>query len=444
MELNIKKGLIAKASFKIRKIGLYILFMFLILLFSCQPSPQGDMEEAHRELPDKVDFNFHIKPILSDRCYKCHGPDEKARKGDLRLDRKEEAFALLDSAENRYAIVPGNLKKSQLFHRIVSNDPDEMMPPPESNLSLSDHEIALLEKWIDQGAEWKPHWAFILPEKTDLPKIANANWPKNPVDHFILNRLEREGLQPSKEASKEKLIRRLSFDLRGLPPSLEEIDAFLENDSPDAYENLVDRLMAGESYGERMAMEWMDLARYADSHGYQDDIERSMWPWRDWVIEAFNQNMAYDQFVTWQLGGDLLPDANYEQKLATGFNRNHKITQEVGVINEEYRVTYVLDRVNTFSTAFMGLTAECAQCHDHKFDPISQKEYYSLFSFFNNVPEKGRVEYGVEVAEPFLPLPEEKINELRNYIDGLFDKQQMELQTYQQEHWNKRIEPQGP
>ena len=228
----------------------------------------------------------------------------------------------------------------------------------------------------------------------------------------------------------------MSFDLRGLPPSLAEIDAFLADESTDAYERLVDRFLADEHFGERMAMEWMDIARYADSHGYQDDLERSMWPWRDWVIKAFNDNMPYDQFVSWQLAGDMLHDATYEQKLATGFNRNHKITQEVGVIDEEYRVTYVLDRVNTFSTVFLGLTVECAQCHDHKYDPISQKEYYSLFSFFNNVPEKGRVDYGVEVAAPYLPLPEEKAKDIRNYIHSLFDKQKQKREAYIRNKWS--------
>lgn len=388
-------------------------------------------------IPETIDFNFHVRPILSDRCYACHGPDENARKGDLRLDLEESAFSALDSLEERFAIVAGDLEKSQLVHRIATSDPDELMPPPESNLELSIREIEILKRWIEQGAKWKPHWAYTPPQKTELPKVNQSEWVQNPVDYFILNRLEQEGLKPSEEASKEKLIRKLSFDLRGLPPTLQEIDDFLANDSQDAYEQLVDDFLSQKNYGERMAMEWLDLARYADSHGYQDDIERSMWPWRDWVINSFNENLPYNKFVSWQLAGDLLPDATYEQKLATGFNRNHKITQEVGVIDEEYRVTYVLDRVNTFSTAFMGLTVECAQCHDHKYDPISQKEYYQLFSFFNSVPERGRVDYGVEVAAPSLPIPDQKIEEIRSYVKDLLTTQQTKLKAYASDQWAK-------
>lgn len=408
------------------------LFLALLSLNSCQSKgEEGDGFQA--SLPKQVDFNFHIKPILSDRCFACHGPDEKARKAKLRLDTEEGAFALLDSSAQTYAIVPGSSKKSLLIQRIKSADPEEMMPPPESNLYLSTYEIDLLERWIDQGAEWKAHWSFIAPQKVDLPTVKKKAWPKNAIDHFALAQMEAKGLKPSKAASKEKLIRRLSFDLRGLPPTLAEIDAFVADESDAAYEKVVDQFLAENAFGERMAMEWLDIARYADSHGYQDDLERSMWPWRDWVIESFNKNRPYDEFVTWQLAGDLQPDASYEQKLATGFNRNHKITQEVGVIDEEYRVTYVLDRVNTFSTAFLGLTVECAQCHDHKYDPISQKEYYSLFSFFNNVPEKGRVDYGLEVAAPYLPLPPEKIDPLKTYLEKLYEEQKETLTAYVEE-----------
>jgi hypothetical protein len=383
---------------------------------------------SNASLPEIIDFNFHVRPILSDRCYACHGPDEKARKSNLRLDQEASAFAALDSLGEHFAIVPGDINKSMLVDRVINSDLELIMPPPESNLKLNDYEIEILKRWIVQGAEWKPHWAFQAPENSSLPQVKDVNWAQNPIDQFILSRLEQEGLQHAKEASKAKLIRRLSFDLRGLPPSLEEINAFSENASPNAYEELVDQFLSEEAYGERMAMEWLDLARYADSHGYQDDIERSMWPWRDWVIEAFNSNLRYDEFVSWQLAGDLLPEATYEQKLATGFNRNHKITQEVGVVDEEYRITYVLDRANTFSTAFLGLTVECAQCHDHKYDPISQNEFYSLFSFFNSVPEKGRVDYGVEVANPSLPLPAEQVDELKNYFRELFTTQQTKLQ----------------
>lgn len=408
---------------------------FGIFLTTCQPKKESTDQTA-LVFPEQVDFNFHIKPILSDRCYACHGPDEKARKGNFRLDTQAGAFALLDSLSNQYAIVPGNSDASHILDRMNSKDPDYMMPPPESKLQISDYEIELINRWIQQGAKWKKHWAFIRPQKTTLPKTQLEGWAKNPIDHFTLAQMEQKNLTPSPAAQKTKLIRRLSFDLTGLPPSQEDLEAFQNDDSEEAYEKLVDKFLQMPTYGERMAMEWMDLARYADSHGYQDDIERSMWPWRDWVIDAFNKNMPYDQFVSWQLAGDLLPEASYEQKLATGFNRNHKITQEVGVIDEEYRVTYVLDRVNTFSTAFLGLTVECAQCHDHKYDPISQKEYYQLFSFFNQVPERGRVDYGVEVAAPSLPIPEEKVTEIQAFIDQLYDTQAIAVKKYQDQHWS--------
>lgn len=400
-----------------------------LLLIACNSSNEEKASSA-QTLPDKVDFNFHIRPLLSDRCFKCHGPDEKAREAGLRLDLEKDAFAALDSLGESFALVPGDTENSLLVSRIKHQDPDELMPPPESNLSLNNYEIQLLEKWVAQGAEWKQHWAFIPPEKANFPEVSKPDWVLNPIDHFTLAAMESQNMAPNQSANKEKLLRRLSFDLRGLAPSLEEIDDFLNDDDPTAYEKWVDRFMSEESYGERMALEWLDLSRYADSHGYQDDIERSMWPWRDWVIKSFNENMPYDQFVSWQLAGDLIPEATYEQKLATGFNRNHKITQEVGVVDEEYRVEYVLDRVNTFSTAFLGLTVACAQCHDHKFDPISQKEFYSLYSFFNQIPEKGRVDYGVEVANPALPLPEEKVESMTRFIDELVDAQTKKLEEY--------------
>ena len=406
-----------------------------ITLFACNEVPPSSQVQR---IPEQVDFNFHVKPILSDRCFACHGPDEKARKANLRLDVAETAFAALDSMGEHFAIIPGDPDQSELVHRIYHSDPELLMPPPESKLSLTDFEKEVLQKWIKQGAEWKEHWAFIPPQQPELPVVSRSDWPLTPIDNFTLEKMEAVGLSPNPSASKEKLIRRLSFDLTGLPPTLDEIDDFVADDSPDAYEQLVDRLLAKPSYGERMAMDWLDLARYADSHGYQDDLERSMWPWREWVIKAFNENMPYDQFVSWQLAGDLYPDATYEQRLATGFNRNHKITQEVGVIDEEYRVTYVLDRTNTFSTSFLGLTVECAQCHDHKYDPISQREYYSLFSFFNQVPEKGRVDYGVEVAPPFLPLPAERVEEVKQYMLGLYENQKTKQQSYIHQVWEER------
>ena len=397
------------------KINFHIFGMAGVLwmgLFACQSdrSPEA-------KLPKTVDFNFHIKPILSDRCFACHGPDEKARKADLRLDTESGAFALLDSSESRYAIVPEDLKKSSLIHRITSVDPELVMPPPESNLNLSEYEIALLEKWIDQGAEWKDHWAFIPPEKPALPAVKNTEWPINEIDHFVMAKLDQEGLQPETPASREKWLRRLTFDLTGLPPQPQEIDAFLQDDSEDAYEKMVDRLLSSPSYGERMTSIWLDVARYADSHGYQDDRPRTMWPWRDWVIEAFNTNMPYDSFVIYQLAGDLLPQPTYEQKLATGFNRNHAITQEGGVVNEEYITEYVADRTNTASAAFLGLTMECARCHDHKYDPISQKDYYSLFAFFNGIDEKGQINYFNEAPYPNMEVKDEELEALVAFLD---------------------------
>ena len=266
------------------------------------------------------------------------------------------------------------------------------MPPPESNLTLSPREIEILKRWIEQGAEWKPHWSYIQPEKSVLPEVKQTGWPQNAIDYFVLNKLEALKKKPSAKASKEKLLRRLSFDLTGLPPSPETINSFLLNNSDTAYEQMVDELLNSVAYGERMTTEWVDLARYAETNGIHHDLERNMWPWRDWVINAFNENMSYDQFVTWQLAGDLMPEPSYEQQLATAFNRNNRTTQECGSLDEEFRVSYVIDRTNTFGKAFMGLTVECAQCHDHKYDPISQKNYYELFAFFNQVPEKGVTE----------------------------------------------------
>ncbi len=372
-----------------------------------------------KTIPDKIDFNFHVKPILSDRCFKCHGPDEKTREAGLRLDTEEGAFAALGKEKDHYAIIPGDVENSTLIQRIFSENPEDVMPSPESNLTLDDYEKQILKKWIKQGAEWKKHWSFMPPVKPEIPIVKQEDWPKNEIDYFILNRLEKENLKPGPEADKERLIRRLSFDLTGLPPSLEQIDAFLSDTTDLAYENAVDQLLSTSAYAERMAATWLDLARYADTHGYQDDLERVMWPWRDWVIHAYRENMPFDQFVKWQLAGDLLPNPTREQIIATAFNRNHKITQEGGVIPEEFRVEYVADRTQTFGIAFLGLTMECARCHDHKYDPISQKDYYQLFSFFNNVPEKGLIETYGAIPEPYIFLTKEEIDETLHFINNL-------------------------
>lgn len=396
-----------------KEITLYIL-SGVFFLFGCRNHGKQNFTE---ELPEIIDFNFHIKPILSDRCFACHGPDDNARKGDVRLDQKEFAFRKLDSLDDNYIISPGDIHHSEVYRRIIHKDPEEIMPPPESNLSLSDYEIALITRWIEQGADWKPHWSYIKPGKAPLPEVIDTEWPQNAIDYFVLNKLESLKISPSIKAKKEKLLRRLSFDLTGLPPDPASIDSFLLDTSPHAYEKWVDKYLTSEAYGERMATEWMDLARYAETNGIHHDFERNMWPWRDWVIQAFNENMRYDQFVIWQLAGDLLPEPTYEQQLATGFNRNHRTTQECGSLDEEFRVSYVIDRTNTFGKAFMGLTVECAQCHDHKYDPVSQKEYYQLFAFFNQVPEKGVTQSFQGQSAPYLELPEEETEVIRNYID---------------------------
>lgn len=360
-------------------------FIVALLVWSCKE------KSSTARVTDSVDYNLDIRPILSDRCFKCHGPDANQRKANLRLDTHEGALAALKDDPTGHAITPGRPETSEVFIRISSPDTAVVMPPVKSNLSLNESEIKLIEKWIAQGAKYKPHWAFIRPKSSTVPEVANKSWPINEIDNFILDRMERSGLEPNKSADKERILKRLSFDLTGLPPSVEMQDKFLLDNSAGAYEKIVDELLAQPAYGEKMATYWLDVARYADSHGYQDDGLRTMWPWRDWVIHAFNENYPYDTFVTWQLAGDILPNATPEQLLATGFNRNHKITQEGGVIDEEYRIEYVTDRTNTFGKAFLALTFECAKCHDHKYDPILQKDYYSAFAFFNQVPEKGLV-----------------------------------------------------
>lgn len=339
-------------------------------------------------MPDVIDYNYHIRPIFSDRCFKCHGPDANKRKAGLRLDTPEGAYAAFKDSPSMHAIVPGNPEASDVFQRLITKDTSLLMPTPSSHLSVSKHEVDLIEKWIKQGAVYKPHWAFIKPVKATFPD-ADEDWIRNPIDYFVFAKMAEKSLRPSPEASKEQLLKRVSLDLTGLPPNLEMQDRFLKDSSPQAYEKIVNELLGSKHYGEKMSVQWLDLARYADSHGYQDDGLRTMWPWRDWVIHAFNSNYSYAKFVTWQLAGDLMPRPSKEMLLATGFNRNHKITQEGGVIDEEYRVEYVNDRTNTFSKSFLALTFECARCHDHKYDQISQKDYYSTYAFFNQVPEKG-------------------------------------------------------
>lgn len=340
----------------------------------------------------QIDFDRQIRPLLSDRCYFCHGPDANRREADLRLDEQEAALAVIE---------PGHPADSELVRRIESDDASEVMPPPESKISLTDHERDLIKAWIKQGADWKQHWAFQKRVPVQPPPVNQVSRVRNAIDQFVLRKLEQEALQLAPEASREKLIRRATFDLTGLPPTLEEVDTFLADKSRDAYEKMLDRLLASEHYGQRMASDWLDIARYSDTYGYQVDRDRYVWPWRDWVIRAFNQNKPYDQFVIEQLAGDLLPNATDDQILATTFNRLHPQKVEGGSVEEEFRVEYVADRTHTFGTAFLGLTLECARCHDHKFDPISQKEYYQLFAYFNNIDEAGLYSY----FTPSVPTP---------------------------------------
>lgn len=346
-------------------------------------------------------FNRDIRPILSDSCFPCHGPDAKNRQADLRLDLAESALAMRDG---RRAIVPGDPQQSELIRRVTSTDPDQKMPPPGSGHALTGKEVELLRKWIASGAKWQKHWSLIPPERPEIPSVHVSREPKQPLDSFVLAQLEKEQLQPSPPTNKPTLLRRAAFDLTSLPPTPQEVAAFEKNAAPDAYEQELDRLFASPRYGERMAGPWLDAARYADTSGYQSDGERYMWRWRDWVIDAYNRGMPFDQFTTEQIAGDLLPNPTLDQKIATGFHRNHRGNAEGGIIPEEYAAEYVADRVETTGTVWLGLTIGCARCHDHKFDPLPTREFYELAAFFNNVPEKGRaVKFGN--SPPFIAAP---------------------------------------
>tara|TARA_B100000965_G_scaffold403704_1_gene432530 strand:- start:2622 stop:4934 length:2313 start_codon:yes stop_codon:yes gene_type:complete len=366
---------------------------------------------------DLVDFNYDVKPILSDKCYACHGPDDKARQSNLRLDIKSGIESAMKLNNGQYIIDVKHVEKSGIIKRIKSEELNFVMPPPESNLTLSQREKTILTKWIEQGAKWEPHWSYTKPKSQNIPNVKFKDWTENEIDFFVAKKFEEKGLKPSKRENKEILLRRVSFDITGLPPSINQIDNFLNDESTNAYEKVVDRLLKSASYGERMASIWMDLARYGDSHGYQDDQERIMWPWRDWVIHAYNNNLPYDEFITWQIAGDMIPNATKEQILASGFNRNHKITQEGGVIPEEYRVEYVADRTVTTSKIMMGLTVECARCHTHKYDPITHDEFFSLYSFFNNVEENGIIAYGDTAPEPNLTINKKDIENELNFVN---------------------------
>ncbi|MCF2494224.1 PSD1 and planctomycete cytochrome C domain-containing protein [Dyadobacter chenhuakuii] len=367
-----------------------------------------------------VSYNFDIRPILSDKCYACHGPDANKREAGLRLDVAENAYARLKDGKG-VAIFPGKPDQSEVYKRITSVDPAYQMPTPESHLGLlSETEIGLVRKWIEQGAKYEKHWAFTAPVLPAMPEISDKEWPKNEIDHFVLQKMEGAGLAPNEQADKSHLLKRVSLDLTGLPPTLDLQNRFAADESGNAYEKVVDELLSQKAYGEKMAIYWLDVARYADSYGYQDDEVRTQWPWRDWLISAFNKNMRYDQFLTWQIAGDMLPNASKEQILATAFFRNHKYTEEGGVIPEEYRIEYNIDKTKTYSTGVLGLTVECAQCHDHKYDPISQEDYYRLFAFFNNSKElgfEGDISRTKPAKNPILRISDEEAKSLLTFIN---------------------------
>jgi len=351
--------------------------------------------------PAAVDFDRDIRPILAENCFACHGFDAATRQGGLRLDEPEAVYKALKSGKT--PLVPGKPGASEVIQRVKATNALRM-PPLSSGKHVTPAQTLLLERWVAQGAQYTAHWAFVAPKRPTLPAVRRPAWAANPVDRFILARLEREGLQPSPVADRRTLIRRLSFDLRGLPPTIEEVEGFLADRAPGAWERLVDRFLASPHFGERMALKWLDLARYADTHGYHIDSHRDMWRWRDWVIDAFNQNLPYDQFTTWQIAGDLLPNPTLEQRIATGFNRNHPINFEGGAIPEEYLNAYIVDRVSTTATAFLGLTLQCGQCHDHKYDPLTQKDFYRFYAFFNSIPEAG-LDGTRGNARPFIKAP---------------------------------------
>ena len=357
----------------------------------------GDISTA----PSALDFNRDIRPVLAENCFYCHGQDANKRQAELRLDVR-------DAAIEAGAIVPRDTGSSELVERINSDDPQKLMPPRKSNRRLSAAQKKLLERWISEGAVYAKHWADVTPKRPDEPQVRRDDWVRNPIDRFVLAKLETRGLGPSPEADRATLIKRLSIDLLGLPPSPEEVDRFVGDPGLMAYDKLVDRLLASPNYGERMALGWLDAGRYADSNGFQQDGDTWQWIWRDWVVRAMNQGLPFDQFTIWQLAGDLLPDATIDQKIASGFNRNHLLNGEGGAIPEEQRFVILFDRIDTTATTWLGLTMACAQCHDHKFDPITQRDYYSLLDAFNRVPESGMPQSfsaRIRVAAPFIELP---------------------------------------
>lgn len=414
---------------------------FFFLLVWLLPT-LGWAQSSPSSLPKTVQFNRDIRPILSDNCFHCHGPDQAQRQAELRLDREEDAFA---KREGVSILKPGKPEESELYQRVISEDSAERMPPLDSGRSLSNAEKELIQRWIAQGAKWQRHWSLIPPDSPPIPEVKTPGWCNNPIDRFVLARLEREKLSPSPLADRSRWIRRVSLDLTGLPPTPQEVDAFLADTKPGAYERLVDRLMTSPRYGERMGMNWLDAARYADTSGYQSDGPREMWRWRDWVIEAFNGHQAFDQFTIDQLAGDLLPKPTLAQRIATGFNRNHRGNAEGGIIPEEYACEYVVDRVETTFTVWLGLTMGCARCHDHKFDPLSQREFYQIYAYFNNIPEFGRaLKEGnsppiIQAPTEYQQLQLRQLDEHLHQAETRWNKMQTKLST-SQSAWEKSFE----
>ena len=404
-------------------LAVLVLIIFSAAMLSTPPSLPADVNAALSEIHFEPDYNLHIKPILSDKCFACHGPDKAKQKAGLRLDESTAAYAALPESPGKVAIKPGNIWKSELVYRIISKDPTYTMPTPASHLTLSASEKALLIRWIQLGAVYKPHWAFVKPVKKALPKNIIPATTSNPIDLFVRAKLLSKNLKPAPSASKELLLRRLSFDITGLPPTPEEIDAFLNDKTPGAYERQVDRLLKSIHYGERMAADWLDLARYADTYGYSVDRYRDMSPYRDWVINAYNSNKPYNRFIQEQLAGDLMPNPTKDMLIATAFNRLHQLNMEGGIVEEEFQTEYVLDRTNTFGEAFMAMSVSCSRCHDHKYDPISQKNYYELSAFFNNVLEAGQISWNNDMPTPTLLLPdkaqERKLDSLKKRVERL-------------------------
>ncbi len=377
----------------------------------------GGLTAAEPAAP--IDFSRDVQPILSNHCWSCHGRDDGAREAGLRLDRRDTAVAPLKNGQT--AIVPGDPGKSAIITRIEAHD-DSLMPPLEFGKPLSEKQRATLKQWIAEGAPYAQHWAFVPPQRPSLPDVKQTAWPRNAIDRFVLHRLETAGLSPSVEVERSSWLRRVTLDLTGLPPTLVERQAFLNDQTTEAYETVVDRLLKSPRHAERMAMHWLDAARYADTNGYNNDEFRTLWPWRDWVIDAFARNMPYDRFLTEQLAGDLLPDATLSQKVATGFNRNHVLTTEGGIIEEEYRVEYVADRVHTTATVFLALSLQCARCHDHKYDPFSQRDYYRFAAFFDNIPDKVVPYSQGRMAEPLLKVPSAAQQEAQRRLEARKDE----------------------